>query len=298
MPKHPLVEVFGFPVEDMSDEAKRHRADRLCPYNNIVPSCTKDKVENPLGVCSIYEKTTPTIICPVRFRQAWHIASDAARFFFPSGPQWTSLSEVRLKDANGKSAGNIDLVLVAYDADGKVSDFGSLEVQGVYISGNLRRPFTRYMENPEANAKMDWSKEPNYPGPDYLSSSRKRLAPQLIYKGGIFHSWGKKMAVAIDKCFLQELPDLPTVSPKSADLCWFVYELKRGGSGPYVLTLNQTLYTKFNPVLEKITRANPGSQDDFKNLLQKKLDKKLSRKAAVGPARDIEDISDIVVNDD
>ncbi len=170
MPNQPLVEVFGFPIEDMSKEAQRYRKDRLCPYNNIVPSCTKDKIENPLGVCSIYEKTTPTIICPVRFREAWHIASDAARFFFPGSPRWTSLSEVRLKDKNGKSAGNIDLVLVAYDDNGKVLDFGSLEVQGVYISGNLRRPFTRYMENPKANAQMDWSKEPNYPSPDYLSS--------------------------------------------------------------------------------------------------------------------------------
>jgi len=298
MPKQPLVEVFGFPVEDMSKEAKRHRADRLCPYNNIVPSCTKDKVENPLGVCSIYEKMTPTIICPVRFRQAWHIASDAARFFFRSGQQWTSLSEVRLKDANGRSAGNIDLVLVSYDKSGKLTDFGSLEVQGVYISGNLRRPFTRYMENPRKNAAMDWSRELNYPGADYLSSSRKRLAPQLIYKGGIFHSWGRKMAVAIDKCFLQQLPDLPTVSQKSADLCWFVYELKRNRSGRYVLTLNQALYTKFNPVLAKITRANPGSEDDFKKLLQKKLDKKLSSKSVTAPICDLEDISDIVVNDD
>jgi len=38
---------------------------------------------------------------------------------------------------------------------------------------------------------------PNYPRPDYLSSSRKRLAPQLIFKGGIINAWGKKTAVAL-----------------------------------------------------------------------------------------------------
>ena len=278
MPRQPLVEVFGFPVADKSSEADRHREDRLCPYHNIVPSCTKDKVENPLGVCSIYHRETPTIICPVRFRQGWIIASNAARFFFSDGQKWTSLSEVRLKDRDGRSAGNIDLVLVSYNVqNGKILDFGSLEVQGVYISGNLRKPFEYYMADAPARANMDWSHEKNYPGPDYLSSSRKRLAPQLIYKGGIFQAWGKKMAVAIDKCFLEQLPKLPAVEPEEADLCWFVYELVPGEKRRYNLALAcEPLYTKFNPVLERITRANPGDEADFRRVLQKKLDQKLA----------------------
>jgi len=41
----------------------------------------------------------------------------------------------------GRSAGNIDVVLVSYDNDGKVLDFGALEIQAVYISGNVRDPF-------------------------------------------------------------------------------------------------------------------------------------------------------------
>lgn len=106
--KQPLAEVFGFPVEDQSEEAERHRRGRLCPYNNKVPNCTKDKRTRPLGVCSLYHHgDQPTVVCPVRFRQDWLIASHAADFFFPPRAQWTSLQEVRLDDANGKSAGNI-----------------------------------------------------------------------------------------------------------------------------------------------------------------------------------------------
>ena len=52
------------------------------------------------------------------------------------------------------------------------------------------------MQDPESNRIMDWSKQANYPHADYLSSSRKRLAPQLIFKGGILKSWKKKTAVA------------------------------------------------------------------------------------------------------
>ena len=49
MPTHPLAEVFGFPADDLSGAAERYRNNRLCPYNNRVPSWTKDKANDPLG---------------------------------------------------------------------------------------------------------------------------------------------------------------------------------------------------------------------------------------------------------
>lgn len=112
MPHHPLAEVFGFPANNFSAEASRHRAKRLCPYNNKVPNCTKDKAREPLGVCSVYDGESIAITCPIRFRQNWLIADDAAAFFFGENVRWTSLTEVRLPDKYGRSAGNIDIVLV------------------------------------------------------------------------------------------------------------------------------------------------------------------------------------------
>ena len=194
----PLAEVFGHLIGDQSKEAARYRSHRLCPFNNKVPNCTKDKAKNPLGVCSVFHDGAPAITCPIRFRENWLITDDAASFFFDDETAWSSLTEVRLNDANGKSAGNIDLVLVAYDDNGKILDFGSLEIQAVYISGNVRDPFEYYMKDPKTRGQMDWSTKPNYPRPDYLSSSRKRLAPQLLFKGGILHSWQKKIAVALN----------------------------------------------------------------------------------------------------
>ena len=110
-PKHPLAEVFGFAVADMSSSANRHRVKRLCPFNNKVPNCTKDKAQDPLGVCSVFHDGEVVITCPIRFRQSWLIADDAADFFFAPDAAWTTLTEVRLKDADGGSAGNIDVVL-------------------------------------------------------------------------------------------------------------------------------------------------------------------------------------------
>lgn len=280
MTKHiqPLAEVFGHLVDDQSPKAIRYRSRRLCPFNNKIPNCTKDKAKNPLGVCSVFHDGIPAITCPIRFREDWLITDDAASFFFGDGTAWSSLTEVRLNDAHGKSAGNIDVVLVAYDENGKIFDFGALEIQAVYISGNVRDPFEYYMKNPKAHAQMDWSAQPNYPRPDYLSSSRKRLAPQLLFKGGILHSWRKRTAVALNKSFFETLPPLKTVSKSKADISWLIYDLqlvKEDGQERFTLTKIDEVFTEFEPALAAITTSSPGNIDDFMNLLQEKLDEQL-----------------------
>jgi len=83
----------------------------------------------------------------MRFREDWIIVEKAAEFAFGKKANWTSLSEIKLVDKNGQSAGNIDFVLVQYNNRGQLVDFASLEVQGVYISGNLRNPFEAYIKN-------------------------------------------------------------------------------------------------------------------------------------------------------
>ncbi len=273
MTKHPLAEVFGFPPDNFSAKAQHYRKHKLCPYNNRVPSCTKDKANAPLGVCSIRVGDELAITCPIRFRQDWRIASDAAAFLFDTSANWTSLTEVRLNTVNGQSAGNIDVVLVAYDDRGQIVDFGSLEVQSVYISGNIRQPFEFYLAAPETRHNMDWSAQRLYPRPDYLSSSRKRLAPQLIYKGGILNVWQKKMAVALHSGFYQTMPALPEVSEASANLAWFIYDLEYDDAqGVYQLVLTRTVYTQFKPALDTITTPAPGPVEDFVAYLQEKLD--------------------------
>ena len=251
MSRQPLAEVFGFPIDNLSTDAHRYRSNRLCPYHNRVPSCTKDKARDPLGVCSVFDGDAAVITCPIRFRQDWLV-----------------------KD--GRSAGNIDIVLAAYDEHGRVIDFGALEVQAVYISGNVRRPFEHYMHDPDANCTMDWSPNEFYPRPDYLSSSRKRLAPQLLFKGGILSAWGKKQAVAMDRRFFESLPSLPEVPSTEADMAWLVYELVRDDmTNRYRLMHHKTAYTRFDSALTRLTVPNVGDLPDFLGYLQARLDDKL-----------------------
>lgn len=253
----------------------RYRRLKLCPYNNKVPNCTKDKANNPLGVCSIYHRASPVITCPIRFRQDWLIAENAASYFFGDKASWTSLTEVRLKDASGQSAGNVDIILVSYDSQGKILDFGAVEVQAVYISGNVRDPFERYISDPEEWQKINWSQSATYyPTPDYLSSSRKRLIPQLLYKGSILCEWNKKQVVVVQRSFFDTLPELPQADPSRSEIAWNLYTLVPEGSS-LKLRLDNVVYTEYWAAIHRVSTTKAGNLEDFIGVLQQKLDNKL-----------------------
>lgn len=218
------------------------------------------------------------ITCPVRFRERWVIADDAAEFFgFPDG-EWTSVTEVHLHDRNGNLAGNIDVVVVRHDEVGRITDFGAIEIQAVYVSGNISTPFRAYMRNPPQNANMDWRGASNYPRPDYLSSSRKRLAPQLMCKGAILPRWGKKMAVVLNWGLYQSLPTLTEVDPSEAEVAWMVYDLSYSAEIlRYTLHRRKITYTKLEPSIAQITRVEPGDPLEFIRVLEEKLRDKLAR---------------------
>lgn len=284
----PLGEVFGFPIENESDRARRYRDNKLCPYNNIVSNCTKNSIEFPLGVCSLNHKGKQVIICPIRFREDWTIISDAANFIFDAKATWTHVGEVRLNDKHGKSAGNIDYVLVSYDDKGRVLDFGSLEVQAVYISGNLTGPFTAYLEEPTKG--FSWTQAFKYPKPDYLSSSRKRLIPQIIAKGSILKQWNKKQVVALQTSFYNTLPELPEFDKSESDFAFFLYDLISDDETKVLsLKLQRIVYTRFTSALEQIAKFEAGSISHFTEILQKKLDVKRTGSS------DINNLENIVV---
>ena len=271
---NPIAEVFGFPISNQEENAIYYRENRLCPFHNRFPNCTKDKADDPLGVCSIFHGKDKVITCPSRFREEWKILHDAASFVWPKGTRWTSLPEIKLIDANGLSAGNIDYVIVSYDTEGLITDFASIEVQGVYISGNLRNPFKQYMKRPSPD--FEWTGR-NFPHPDYLSSSRKRLIPQMLYKGGIFKEWGKKQCVAIQKSFFAALPSLPQTTKEKADIAWFLYDLKYSTTdNRNHLVLTDTIYTEVHTALEKVIHTKPGTISNFVSILQGKLDERIN----------------------
>lgn len=274
----PLCEIFGHPYNNFSHEAVEDRLQAICPYNNKYSRCTKDKAKHPLGVCSTFENGSPIIICPIRFRQDWRILSDISNFLLPGVLDYKYVSEVRMKDGEGQEVGNIDAVLVNYE-NNQVVDFGALEIQAVYISGNIRNPFENYMIN-ATNPKSEFQIAANSPRPDWLSSI-KRLVRQITVKGAILQEWQKKMAIVVQKQFFTNMPalkNITTVSPTKADLCWYLYDLSLDESrNEYNLVLIEQVYVKFSDALERFSKLQAGDIQQFIDTLEKKIKEEQSR---------------------
>lgn len=288
MVQQPLGEIFGFPADNRSTEASTVQDNRRCPFKGGGALCNKSSKADPIGVCSVIDAGKPVITCPVRFSENWLIARDAADFFFPAGTRWKRLPEVRMQvrtpDNKKLAAGNIDIVLAAYDDAGTVIDFGTLEIQAVYISGAVKPVFKAFMSTRHSTQSFIWTDRLQSPSPDWLSSSRKRLMPQLLYKGAILKRWGKKQAVAVQQSFYDTLPaldtDLTEVPSEQADMVWLIYDLELDGAiNRYTLVKRRAIYTAFEPTLELLTvppliSSQPTS--DFLAVVQKKLNAALS----------------------
>ncbi len=144
-------------------------------------------------------------------------------------------------------------------------------MQAVYISGNLTGPFTAYLEQPSQT--FTWKNAFKYPKPDYLSSSRKRLIPQIIAKGSILNQWGKKQVVALQTSFYNTLPILPEFDRDESDFAFFLYDLVPDKKTKSLsLKLQRIVYTKFASALEQIAKFEAGPVNEFTLILQKKLD--------------------------
>jgi hypothetical protein len=88
------------------------------------------------------------------------------------------------------------------------------------------------------------------------------------------------------------------VDKDEADLAWLVYELRCDeAENRRKLTLTQTVYTRFGPALDRITKSEPGEVQDFVDLLQTKLDDVLAMGTGIGTTPDaisLQDIDEII----
>jgi len=240
----------------MSANANRHRTKRLCPFNNLkfrTAPKTKRKTHSAFAVFSMKTKSS-SLAQFVLGSNGW-LADDAAEFFLWADAKWTTLTEVRLKDAEGGSAGNIDVVLCAYDKAGQGLWFrGRLEVQAVYISGNVRNPFEHYMESPAKNYKNGWTEEAHYPRQIIFHHLASGLAPTTDFQRRNHQMLGarKRLSLSI-RAFFNTLPKIAEVPKEKADIaCEMIYDLKpQANAGQhYELSSERIVYTRFEPCIE------------------------------------------------
>lgn len=278
------------------------------PFTQQFARCTKDSRTDPLGVCSVYAGGRPAMTCPVRFTEGGVMLAATAAWAAPllgvSAADLQCVPEVRLVPAAAlteaisdllipssdpaaepsdaaapeireTSAGNIDYVLASIDVaqpgskvmtDYSVDAYAALEVQAVYISGNVSNPFQAYMGGPAWDGT-------NPPRPDWLSSSRKRLVPQLAWKGSILHAWGKPIAVCVQAAFWNTMPYLSAVTaPTNAhqEVAWVILDLERVGR-VFRLAHTMTVYSEFGAALTAATQTPAGSDRLVKQAILSKF---------------------------
>lgn len=256
----PMVEVFGYPPGNFSDAAVAARASKHCPFKD--GPCTKVSVKDPLGVCSIWDSGRIVVTCPVRFRQDGQFLDDLRTLFFRPGESVRALAEKTLRDAAGRPIGNSDFLLQSQHDPSRLV---FVEMQGTYISGAIGAAFRWYMEDPTNHALGKWPKK-SWPRADFLSSSRKRLFPQLVAKGNATVStWGKTQAVVVDRPFFDAMrgADLPTARPEAANLVWLIYRVEPGVDNRLTLELDEVVYTDYETCMPIMSTPAPGRLEDF-----------------------------------
>lgn len=266
-----IAEVFGYGIDDHTDDAWNSRNAKLCPFRET--PCTKVSKDDPLGICSFSDGDSAAVVCPVRFQDGNRIFRDAGRLAFGEDAKIGIFPEVRILKVEGdhgerdKKIGKVDFLLGKID-EGQVVDFAALEVQAVYISGTTVRPnFNAFIrtQGPSNSYKPDERR------PDFRSSAQKRLVPQLQLKVPVFRRWGKKFFVVVDTQFFGALPDFPRSSASNSELTWLSYPINKAGIG-YEMTAPDVIYSQWDDVANALREGLPPEPEEVLAELQIKLD--------------------------
>lgn len=261
-----ISEVFGYGVENLSDQAKAGRENKICPFRGT--ACTKSSKKDPIGICSLSDGIHAASLCPVRFIEDDKIFIDAARLAFGEGVSFGVFPEVRIlkmADEEGRKIGKVDYILGKIDG-GKISDFAALEVQAAYFSGEeIRSPLKYFLKN----GRLDVANSERRP--DFRSSAQKRLIPQLKLKVPVFRRWGKKFFVVVDSQFFSALPPFPTTTKANSEVTWLSYKIEKSGQD-YNMQDVDVIYSSWDDVENALREGISPEPEEILQELQGKLD--------------------------
>jgi hypothetical protein len=164
------------------------------------------------------------------------LLEDAAAFFFQRDVSWDTATEVHLRVQGERYRfASVDCVLYSLGAKGekeKVTGYGSVIMQPISRSRDLN--FARTQE---------WEKRLT---PAALSSARAYLVNQIVFEGGMYSVWGRRMAVILETSLYDLLPTMEEVPEREADIVWLMHKSSLDESSEeYTLLRDKCVYTKY-----------------------------------------------------
>lgn len=188
-PMNRPAEIFGYPIENRTEEAQAVRAKYWCPFVNQVCNKKSRLIDYPFGVCSAEHSGRINTICPRRFEQQGsidgipRILEDIALHYFGSFNNVIPFSEVKLP-----KIGTIDYVLVKHrPMKADVEDFVAVEFQAdsTTSTGGLVQGIKDFVAGQRAE-------ERSYHFGMNTYDTIKRSITQLLNKGIVYEAWSIK----------------------------------------------------------------------------------------------------------
>lgn len=190
-PTEVLGEVLGQPAAKGFDPAEHGY---LCPF--VSTKCSKRSTslgKEPYPLCSVRRKIAgeqkQICVCPKRFYSV-DFLDDVVSHCWPGNPP---ANPKIAREVTMTGFGNVDFVIADVAQDGGISEFLSVELQAVDISGSVMPAY----EALRANKDLD--RRPTY-GMNF-SNVYKRYVTQLIRKGYFHHHWGTKVVAVMQDVF-------------------------------------------------------------------------------------------------
>ena len=174
-----------------------------------------------------------------------------------------------LQTKEGKAAGRIDMVL----CDPRTLASGDLrwcivETQAVYFSGGkMGDEFQRILD--AGGSFIPFPDKARRP--DFRSSGAKRLQPQLEAKCPTLRSWGKKLAVVVDRPFFDSLSPMDrALDNDDGEIIWFVVRYEARGDR-YALAKDKVVPVALDAARKGLQNADPVSKQDFEGMLRARI---------------------------
>ncbi|MBW2308253.1 MAG: hypothetical protein JRG73_15105 [Deltaproteobacteria bacterium] len=197
MAKHP-AELFGYPLEVASDEAKLARNKYWCPF--VDQKCNKQSrlINYPMGVCSVHYGDRIIALSPRRFLQDKFIFKDIADQYFK-----TRNNLLVFKEIGVPNIGTFDYVMVKHKAlSSEIEDFVVIEFQTAQTTGTgqLVQALKDGMEGQDIKGR-------NYGFGLNLADIWKRSFTQILNKGIVLENWGNRIYWVIQEAVYQNFLD-------------------------------------------------------------------------------------------
>lgn len=271
---YPVAELFGFPPDADTAEARAARRARACPFKG--GDCTKLRSAAATPICSLryrsegLESEIIWATCANRLAGEFDAVRDAA--FGAEADAARIVREVKMKNP----ALSFDAVVLLVEPGGETR-FVGIEAQTIDTRGGKVKPLWEAYADGEPDR---WRER--YPArPTFGVNSAnvwKRLLPQVINKGRMYADWETQLYVLVQGSLLQfirrrmHMDELSAQEAARAQIVWLPWDYAGGtnADGSLRTALGQPVLTTLDQIERAFTAVAAAQRAVF---VKKALDK-------------------------